>query len=125
FHRLDEALKDTSVVVMVVPTKAIRDVCKQINPYIDQSMTIIHASKGIEPGTLKRVSQMIGEELDTYNEKDVVVLSGPSHAEEVAKRQPTTVTVSSVHENNAELAQDLFINEAFRVYTSTDTVGIE
>lgn len=125
FYRLEEALKDVSFIVMVVPTKAIRDVCIQMNPYVNPSQTIIHATKGIEPGSLKRVSQMIGEELNTYHENDVVVLSGPSHAEEVAKRQPTTVTVSSVNENHAERAQDLFINESFRVYTSTDTVGIE
>ena len=74
---------------------------------------------------MKRVSQVIGEELTTFNEEDVVVLSGLSHAEEVTLRQPTTVTVSSANSVEAKLAQDLFINESFRVYTSTDVLGIE
>lgn len=86
---------------------------------------IIHASKGIEPESYKRVSEIISEEIIHYDYEDIVVLSGPSHAEEVAKRQPTTVTVSSVNEKRAQYAQDLFFNEAFRVYTSTDIVGIE
>src|SRR5690625_6708526 len=63
--------------------------------------------------------------MKNYAYEDVVELSGPSHAEEVAKRQPTTVTVSSLNQVNAEHIQDLFINESFRVYTSTDIVGIE
>lgn len=125
YHDLQKAIQDVIAIVIVVPTKAIREVCKQLDPILPDNITIIHASKGIEPGTLKRVSQVIGEELTTCNEEDVVVLSGPSHAEEVALRQPTTVTVSSVNSVEAKLAQDLFINEFFRVYTSTDVLGIE
>ena len=68
---------------------------------------------------------MISEEMDNYAYEDIVVLSGPSHAEEVAKRQPTTVTVTSINDENAKLTQNLFINESFRVYTSTDLIGIE
>src|SRR5699024_419108 len=71
------------------------------------------------------VSQMISEEMNDYRYEDIVVLSGQSHAEDVAQRQPTTVTVSSVNIDQAENAQDLFINEAFRVYTSSDLVVIE
>ncbi|SDQ54238.1 glycerol 3-phosphate dehydrogenase (NAD(P)+) [Virgibacillus subterraneus] len=125
FHDLEEAVDDVSAIVIVVPTKAIRDVCKQLDTILKHKVTIIHASKGIEPESLKRVSQMIGEEMNEYTQEDVVVLSGPSHAEEVGKRQPTTVTVSSKDIKNAELAQDLFFNESFRVYTSPDIVGIE
>lgn len=125
FYNLGEAVKDVTAVIIVVPTKAIREVCQQLNSALKQSVTIIHASKGIEPKTLKRVSEMICEELDDYKYEDIVVLSGPSHAEEVALRQPTTVTVSSVNTNNAEMAQDLFFNNYFRVYTSPDILGIE
>src|SRR5690625_2406151 len=125
FHNLKEAVDNVDVIVIVVPTKAMRDVCKQLNGILPHSVTIIHASKGIEPITLKRVSEMISEELEHYNYEDIVVLSGPSHAEEVAKRQPTTVTVSAINNDKAELAQDLFINESFRVYTSSDVIGIE
>ncbi len=125
FYNLESAVKDVTAVVIVVPTKAIREVCNQLNSVLKQPVTIIHASKGIEPKTLKRVSEMIHEEMDNYAYEDIVVLSGPSHAEEVALRHPTTVTVSSVNIGNAERAQDLFINKYFRVYTSPDIIGIE
>ncbi|MFD1360570.1 NAD(P)H-dependent glycerol-3-phosphate dehydrogenase [Lentibacillus salinarum] len=124
-HELKQAVDDVSAIVMVVPTKAIRDVCKELNNTLTHRPTIIHATKGIEPGSLKRISQVIGEELARYDSEDIVVLSGPSHAEEVGKRLPTTVTVSSLNTQHAAYAQDLFINESFRVYTSDDMIGLE
>ena len=125
YSNLQKAIEDVEIIVLVVPTKAIREVSKQLNDMIPPSVKIIHASKGIEPVTLKRVSQMIAEEIKAYKEEDIVVLSGPSHAEEVGLRQPTSVTVAAVNEANAKLAQNLFINDAFRVYTSTDNLGVE
>ncbi|WP_404453180.1 NAD(P)H-dependent glycerol-3-phosphate dehydrogenase [Oceanobacillus kapialis] len=125
YHDMAEAVEGVSAIILVVPTKAIREVCKQLQAILKEKVTIIHASKGIEPVTLKRVSQLISEELEQYSEEEIVVLSGPSHAEEVALRQPTTVTVSSKNAANALFAQDLFINDAFRVYTSPDILGIE
>jgi len=124
-HNLASATDDVEAVVLVVPTKAVREVCQQLNAVLNDEVTIIHASKGIEPGSLKRISQMISEEINNYNYEDIVVLSGPSHAEEVALRHPTTVTVSSINEKNAKYTQDLFFNESFRVYTSKDIIGIE
>ncbi|TFJ93804.1 NAD(P)H-dependent glycerol-3-phosphate dehydrogenase [Lentibacillus salicampi] len=125
FYRLDKAIEDVSAVLIVVPAKAIRDVSMELDKVLKDPAVIIHATKGIEPESLRRVSQLIGEEMTGYDYEDVVVLSGPSHAEEVGKRQPTTVTVSSINSQNAAFAQDLFINESFRVYTSNDMVGIE
>lgn len=125
YDSLKKAVKDVSAVLIVVPTKAIREVCKQLNQLINDDLTIIHASKGIEPETLMRVSEMIAQEMDRYEKEEIVVLSGPSHAEEVAKRQPTSVTVSSFDNEQARITQDLFINEFFRVYTSPDMIGIE
>ncbi|ASN05502.1 NAD(P)H-dependent glycerol-3-phosphate dehydrogenase [Virgibacillus necropolis] len=125
YDDLAKAVEDVSAVVVVVPSSAIRDVCAKLNNYISSNITIVHASKGIEPESLKRISEMMSEEMSNYLYEDIVVLSGPSHAEEVGKRQPTTVTVSSLNENNAEIIQDLFINEAFRVYTSPDILGVE
>jgi len=122
---LAEAVKDTEAVVLVVPTKAIREVCGNLARVIDPNVLLIHATKGIEPESLKRVSEMISEEMPRFAYEDIVVLSGPSHAEEVAKRQPTTVTVSALHLEKAKHAQTLFFNENFRVYTSNDLVGIE
>lgn len=125
FYNMEEAIAGAEVIVIVTPTKAIREVCRQLNDVLRHSVTLIHASKGIEPDSLKRVSEMISEEMSNYAYEDIVVLSGPSHAEEVAKRQPTTVTVTSINEEKAKLAQDLFINKSFRVYTSSDLIGIE
>ncbi|GGC99630.1 NAD(P)H-dependent glycerol-3-phosphate dehydrogenase [Pontibacillus salipaludis] len=122
---LKEAVQDVTAIVLVVPTKAIRDVCRQLQKVLDHKVTLIHATKGIDPDSLKRVSEMITEEMPSDFYDDVVVLSGPSHAEEVGLRQPTTVTVSSETMKTAELAQDLFINEHFRVYTNPDIVGVE
>ncbi|MFC2948301.1 NAD(P)H-dependent glycerol-3-phosphate dehydrogenase [Virgibacillus sediminis] len=125
YEDMREAVADVDAIVIVVPTKAIREVSRELDGLAGPTTNIIHASKGIEPGTLKRVSQMISEEMPHYSYEDIVVLSGPSHAEEVAWRQPTTVTVASLNEQKAKHAQDLFINESFRVYTSTDLLGIE
>ncbi|MEN2766169.1 NAD(P)H-dependent glycerol-3-phosphate dehydrogenase [Ornithinibacillus xuwenensis] len=125
YHEMDQAIKDADVILLVIPTKAIRDVCHELNTILKHDAVLIHATKGIEPGSLKRVSQMIAEEMDHYSYEDIVVLSGPSHAEEVAQRQPTTVTVAAINDQNAKVSQDLFINEVFRVYTSNDVIGIE
>ncbi|HLS36319.1 MAG TPA: NAD(P)H-dependent glycerol-3-phosphate dehydrogenase, partial [Bacillota bacterium] len=122
---IKKALHDCSYILLVVPTKAIREVCQVIKPYITENMTIIHATKGIEPSSFKRVSEMIFEELPSYKYENITVLSGPSHAEEVAKRDPTTVTVSAINFKKAKAVQDLFINKNFRVYTSDDIIGIE
>lgn len=125
YSNLKKSIQDSDVLVFVVPTDAIRTVARQLNDVLEHTPLLIHATKGIEPDSLKRVSQMIREEMSLYNYEDIVVLSGPSHAEEVALRQPTTVTVSSIHKDHAIYAQSLFINESFRVYTSTDMIGIE
>ncbi|MFC0559868.1 NAD(P)H-dependent glycerol-3-phosphate dehydrogenase [Halalkalibacter alkalisediminis] len=126
YTELDKALENVEVVVLVVPTKAIRENVQHMIKFLSKPITIIHASKGIEPGTHKRVSEMIEEEFSKTNLlQNVVVLSGPSHAEEVSLRQPTTVTVSSESHEASELAQDLFINKHFRVYTNSDLVGVE
>jgi len=125
FHDMREAVKDADAVVIVVPTKAIREVCQQLKDDITSSTQIIHATKGIEPGSLKRVSEMISEEIPDFSYENIVVLSGPSHAEEVALRHPTTVSVSAVNLDRARQAQDLFNSENLRVYTSDDILGIE
>lgn len=125
FYDIERAIEDVEAVVLVVPTKAIREVCQKIKDILPKKATIIHASKGIEPETLKRISEMIHEEIPSYQFEDIVVLSGPSHAEEVALRHPTTVTVASINEEKATFTQNLFINNNFRVYTSKDVIGVE
>lgn len=125
YHSLSEAIQNVSTILLVVPTKAMRDVLKELNQYVTNKVMFIHASKGIELNTHKRISEMIEEEIDDDKKEAVVVLSGPSHAEEVVKRQPTSVTVSSINIEAAEKAQDLFINQYFRVYTNPDMIGVE
>ncbi|SDH40110.1 NAD(P)H-dependent glycerol-3-phosphate dehydrogenase [Alteribacillus bidgolensis] len=117
--------EDAKYVLLVVPTKAIRDTVTQLKPYVKDYNILIHASKGIEPGTSKRISEMMEEELDEKKGEATVVLSGPSHAEEVCERQPTTVTVSSHAAQAAEQVQELFMNNNFRVYTNQDLIGVE
>jgi glycerol-3-phosphate dehydrogenase (NAD(P)+) len=125
FSSLEEALKDISTVILAVPTKAIREVIEKMNDIKGGPFTIVHVSKGIEPDTLLRISEMIEDVAAEEILDQVVVLSGPSHAEEVSLRHPTTVTVSSKDMQAAERIQDLFINQNFRVYTNPDIIGVE
>ncbi|HLQ84303.1 MAG TPA: NAD(P)H-dependent glycerol-3-phosphate dehydrogenase [Pseudogracilibacillus sp.] len=125
YSNIKEAIKGVDAILIVVPSSAIREVSQKINSFIKDDVLMIHATKGIEPETSKRVSQIMSEELTSIQAKDIVVLSGPSHAEEVGLRLPTTVTVASNNIEKAEMAQHLFFNENFRVYTSDDVVGVE
>lgn len=125
YNQLDAALEDVEAIIMVVPSSAIREVCANMKELLPENVTIAHASKGVEPETHKRLSEIIAEEIPAYDKDDIVILSGPSHAEEVALRHPTTVTVASTNETRAKTIQNLFINEAFRVYTSNDIIGVE
>lgn len=122
---LSDAVEDAKYILLVVPTKAIREVCQKLNPILTSKVTIIHASKGIEPDSSKRISEMISEEIDEKFLGSVVVLSGPSHAEEVALRHPTTVTSASSNMEEAREVQELFSNGYFRVYTNEDVIGVE
>lgn len=125
YHEIKDAINEVEAICFVVPSSAIREVCRLVRDDLPEDVTIVHAAKGIEPETFKRVSEIIGEEIPAYQTDDIVVLSGPSHAEEVALRHPTTVTVAAKNEKRAKFVQSLFINEAFRVYTSSDVIGVE
>ncbi|WP_163537665.1 NAD(P)H-dependent glycerol-3-phosphate dehydrogenase [Gracilibacillus sp. YIM 98692] len=125
FDELEKAISNVDAIIIVVPTKAIRETCQRLNHVLDKSMMIIHGTKGIEPNTHYRVSEMIQEELDDSLLEGIVALSGPSHAEEVSLKHPTTLTAGALHEEHAQFAQDLFMNQYFRVYTSNDVVGVE
>lgn len=125
YANLATAVKDVDAVLIVVPSSAMREVMSNLKQYVSDDMVLIHASKGIEPDSLKRISEVILEEIPSYDQERIVVLSGPSHAEEVALRSPTTVTVASESLAEAQFSQNLFMNDAFRVYTSTDVVGVE
>ncbi|WP_128894456.1 NAD(P)H-dependent glycerol-3-phosphate dehydrogenase [Longirhabdus pacifica] len=121
---MEEAMLHTEAVVLASPSHAMRQVVSQMKPYYKHGVPVIHVTKGFEPKTLLRMSEVIEDELQ-LQDNDVVVLSGPSHAEEVIQKCPTTVVVASNCKENAEKAQDLFINSHFRVYTNPDVVGVE
>lgn len=121
---MEEAVTGAKAVVIVAPSSAVRDVARALKPFWNEDMTVVHATKGFETESLKRISVVIAEELGC-EEGRIVVLSGPSHAEEVVQRCPTTVVVASLLEEQAQKAQDLFMNSYFRVYTNRDMVGVE
>ncbi|MFX3622829.1 MAG: NAD(P)H-dependent glycerol-3-phosphate dehydrogenase [Ectobacillus sp.] len=125
YTSLGDTLEGIRKVLLVVPTKAMREVLGKMKPLLMQPVTFIHASKGIDPDTSKRISEMIEEEISAKFIRDVVVLSGPSHAEEVGLRRPTTITAASKNMEAAEEVQDLFMNNYFRVYTNPDIIGVE
>jgi len=122
FVNIEEAIEGSEFVVIAVPSHAIRSVCALASKYIKSNMVIINIAKGIEEKSFKRLSVVISEELPS---NPVVVLSGPSHAEEVAKDIPTTLVASSVNMEYAKKVQDVFMTNKIRVYTNRDTIGIE
>lgn len=122
---LSESIIDSEVVLFVVPSHAIRRIAQEVAGYISSNALIIHASKGFEVQSLKRISEVLTEELPQALHSRIVVLSGPSHAEEVIRQLPTTVVVSSQYESSAVEAQNVLINSTFRVYTSPDVIGVE
>ena len=122
YNDLDETIKNAKFIVLSIPSHAIRTVSRSLKDKISEDVVIISIAKGIEEGTNLRLSEVIEEELP--NNK-VVILSGPSHAEEVAFDIPTTVVVASKNLDAANEVQDLFISKNFRVYTNDDLIGVE
>ncbi|MBZ6527082.1 NAD(P)H-dependent glycerol-3-phosphate dehydrogenase [Aerococcaceae bacterium DSM 111021] len=125
---LSEAINNVSMILLVIPTNAIRNMAQDLNPLLskqDYTPTIVHASKGLEMNTQLRISEVLEDVLDEANYQDIVVLSGPSHAEEVARKDVTTLTAASHNLNSAKEVQQAFMNSYFRVYTNTDVVGVE
>ncbi|MFJ7661416.1 NAD(P)H-dependent glycerol-3-phosphate dehydrogenase [Lysinibacillus sp. NPDC097162] len=120
-----EAVAHSNTIVVAVPTKAIRETCEKMIATLDRKVLFVHVSKGIEPDSLKRISEILAESLPSECVEDIVVLSGPSHAEEVVLHSPTTITAACANIEAAEKVQDLFMNQFFRVYTNEDVIGVE
>lgn len=122
----EEAIKDADVVLFAAPAQHFRSALSNAKAYMHDDMLIINVAKGIEQKTLMRLSEVAEELLGKdIVDRRYVSLSGPSHAEEVGKFMPTTVSVASKHIETAEEAQDLFMTNRFRIYTSTDVAGLE
>ena len=122
---LEKALLGANAVLFVLPTKVIRLVAKQVAPLLEGNPVIIHASKGLEQESYLRISEILKQELQKEKYEEIVVLSGPSHAEEVAKKDLTTITAACEELSSAKVVQQLFSNSYFRVYTNTDVIGVE
>ncbi|MFZ7177284.1 NAD(P)H-dependent glycerol-3-phosphate dehydrogenase [Streptococcus hyovaginalis] len=125
YHDLADALNGVDAVLFVVPTKVTRLVAKQVAETLQHKVTVMHASKGLEPGTHERLSTILEEEIPSELRSEVVVVSGPSHAEETIIRDITLITAASKDIESAKYVQTLFSNHYFRLYTNTDVIGVE
>ena len=119
---LEEAIKGKEVLVLAVPSVFTRSTANKMKEYVEEGQVIVNVAKGIEESTLMTLSEIIEEEIP---QADVAVLSGPSHAEEVGRGIPTTIVVGAKTEETAIYLQNLFMNDVFRVYTSSDIMGME
>lgn len=118
----DEDMKNNEMIILAVPSKAVREICVRFKNIFNDDRVIVNVAKGLEEGTLLRLSEVIKEVLPTCN---VAVLSGPSHAEEVGKDMATACVASAYDINVAKKVQDAFMSVTFRVYTNMDIVGVE
>ena len=122
-NAIEQAVSNTGLVVSAVPSHGCRAAMRAAAPYITSTATIVSATKGLEAGTLLRMSEVIVQELGPG--RPVVVLSGPSFAIEVARQLPTAVLAASLDSKAAELVQAEFRGPSFRLYGSADVVGVE
>ncbi len=114
-------VRGCKLVVMASPSFPARSVCRGVKDYIDDDAVVVSVTKGLEDGTHLRMSQVVAQETG----KNVVVLCGPSHAEEVAQDMPTGCLAACDDKALAEAVQDALMSESFRIYTSPDAVGAE
>lgn len=119
---LKEAVEGMDLCILAVPSPFTRKTAGMMAPFVRQGQIIVNVAKGIEEQTLMTLSEIIEQEIP---QAEVAVLSGPSHAEEVGKKMPTTIVAGAKAKETAEYIQNLLMNKVFRVYTSPDMLGIE
>lgn len=119
---LEGTVKNNEVLVMAVPSTFVRGTAKKMAGFVKDGQIIVNVAKGIEEDTLMTLSEIIEEEVPNAK---VAVMCGPTHAEEVGRGIPTSIVVGAKEKETADILQDLFMNEAFRVYTSPDVLGME
>mgnify|MGYP001094815022 CR=1 FL=1 len=115
-------VKEADMIIFAVPSFAVREVARKTKGLIDSNIVLVNVGKGFEESTQKRLSVVIKEE---FPQNPVVVLSGPSHAEEIARGVPTTVVATCEDRKAAELVQDMLMNATLRVYVNNDMIGVE
>ncbi|MCK9478080.1 MAG: NAD(P)H-dependent glycerol-3-phosphate dehydrogenase [Firmicutes bacterium] len=119
---IEKCVSDCDIIVIAVPSQTVRETAKKLAPFVNDGKVIVNISKGFDEKTLLRLSEVVKSEIPNAN---VAAMSGPSHAEEVGKGLPTTNVVAHPDISIAQYAQDLFMSPNFRVYTSSDIVGVE
>jgi glycerol-3-phosphate dehydrogenase (NAD(P)+) len=119
---LSEACSGSEMIFLVTPSHFLRGVCERIKPFISRDHIVVSATKGLENGTLLRMSEVIGE---VFGEVRVAVLSGPTLAQEVARGHPTAATVSSPTPAVAKTVQSVLMTDRLRIYTNRDMTGVE
>ena len=119
---IEEALTGAEMVVFAVPSPFVRSVAAKASPFIPKDTVVVDVAKGIELDTLKTMTEVIADELCDVR---LVALSGPTHAEEVAKDMPTTIVSASRDYDAAQLVQRVFSNSTMRVYANSDILGVE
>lgn len=115
-------VQDAHLVLFAVPSFAVRSVCRTVKDYTRPDQILANVGKGFEEETGKRLSEVIGEE---FPGNPVVAVSGPSHAEEIARGVPTTLVAASQNHTAAETVQDLLMNTNLRLYVNDDVIGVE
>ncbi|MCU7497490.1 MAG: NAD(P)H-dependent glycerol-3-phosphate dehydrogenase [Ignavibacteria bacterium] len=124
-HDLDDALENNHMTVLAVPSQFLRSVIKKVDYAQIKNSILVSVAKGIENKSLLTMSQMLKDQLPSLSDEQIGVLSGPSHAEEVSRRIPTAVVAASKSEATSKSIQSAFIVSYFRVYSSTDILGVE
>ena len=124
---LDDCLRNADIVFIVVPSQAVRQVMSKVasSPAFEDGVPVINMAKGFEVSSLKRISEVVAEELSGHGEHPIGVLLGPSHAEEVALEQPTAVVLSGQEGHDWAHWQTWIAGPFFRVYTNHDMAGVE
>lgn len=118
----DEDVTWADMLVFSTPSKFVRNMAKRFAPFVKNNQIVVNVAKGLEEGSLLRLSQVIKEEIPQCR---VAVLSGPSHAEEVGKNMATAIVAASEDAEVAAEVQNTFMTPMFRVYTNTDIIGVE
>jgi glycerol-3-phosphate dehydrogenase (NAD(P)+) len=124
-HDIEESTEDKNLIVLAVPSQFLRGVVKGISYHRIEDAILVSVSKGIEKNTLMTMSQMLKDVFPHLNENQIGVISGPSHAEEVSQRVPTAVVAASIDIETSKTIQAAFMTSYFRVYASTDILGVE
>ena len=124
-HDMAESMDDRDIIILAIPTQNVRRVCEKIRATGKPVPIVVSLSKGIEITTLQRVSEIIADVLGDDIADRVVVLSGPSHAEEVSRNVPTSVVAAGIKHGSLTEVQHLMSTASFRVYTSDDVIGVE